>query len=71
MQITFTTTGQAHCLYSELIPLPELGKLKVTRASKIEFSHSSQEWEVIIKRKKIFKNKSRSECLKWEEKHLG
>jgi hypothetical protein len=44
--ITFALDGTAHCLWTEAVPLQELGVLDVRRASQVEFNPSKQEWEV-------------------------
>ena len=67
INITFTQEGTAQCLWTEALPLHELGKLEVTRASNLEFNNSTQHWEVKDRRSKIrFIAKSRSACLEWE-----
>ena len=33
IQISFTPEGTAHCLWTEALPLHELGRLQVTRVS--------------------------------------
>jgi hypothetical protein len=65
--ITFNTDGTAHCLWTEAVPLHELGRLDVTRASNIEFNNNNQQWEVkSTKGKILFFAKSRAICLEWE-----
>ena len=71
INISFQQDGTAHCLWTEAVPLNELGRLQVTRASNIEFNNSTQNWEVKDRRGKIrFIAKSRSACLEWEQQHL-
>ena len=63
--------GTAHCLWTEALPLHELGRLEVTRASNIEFNNATQQWEVKDRRGRIrFIAKSRSACLEWEQQNL-
>jgi hypothetical protein len=51
--------------------LHELGRLKITRASTIEFNNSTQHWEVIDRKGKVrFIARSRSACLEWEHENL-
>jgi hypothetical protein len=70
-QISFTTDGTAHCLWTEAVPLHELGRLEITRASNIEFNNSTQHWEVKDLRGKVrFIARSRCACLEWEEENL-
>ena len=69
--ISFTTEGTAHCLWTEALPLHELGRLEITRASNIEFNNSTQQWEVKDRRGRIrFIAKSRVACLEWEQQNL-
>ena len=69
--ISFTPEGTAQCLWTEALPLHEIGRLQVTRASNIEFNNSTQQWEVKDRRGKVrFIAKSRSACLEWEQTNL-
>ena len=69
--ISFTPEGTAHCLWTEALPLHEIGRLQITRASDIEFNNSTQQWEVKDQRGHIrFFSKSRSVCLEWEQQNL-
>ena len=70
-QISFNTDGTAQCLWTEALPLHELGRLEIHRASNIEFNNSTQHWEVKDRRGKVrFVAKSRSACLEWEQDNL-
>lgn len=69
--ISFTPAGTAHCLWTEALPLHEIGRLQVTRATNIEFNNSKQQWEVKDRRGKVrFIARSRSACLEWEHQNL-
>jgi hypothetical protein len=69
--ISFQPDGTAHCLWTEALPLHELGRLRVTRASNIEFNNLTQQWEVKDRGGKVrFITKSRSACLEWEQQNL-
>jgi hypothetical protein len=69
--ITFVPDGTARCLWTEAVPLHELGRLEVTRASNIEFNNSTQRWELKDRTGKVrFVAQSRSACLQWEQHHL-
>jgi hypothetical protein len=69
--ITFQPDGTAQCLWTEALPLHELGRLEVSRASNLEFNNTSQQWEVKDRRGKVrFIAKSRSACLEWEQTNL-
>lgn len=71
LHLTFESSGSAHCLYSELIPLSEVGQLQITRASHIEFNNREQVWEVrSLSGELLFQHASRTECLNWEAAHL-
>jgi hypothetical protein len=71
INIAFNTDGTAQCLWTEALPLHEIGRLEVTRASNLEFNNSTQHWEVKDRRGRIrFIAKSRSACLEWEEMNL-
>jgi hypothetical protein len=70
-QISFQQDGTAQCLWTEALPLHELGRLKITRASNIEFNNATQQWEVKDRRGHMrFFSKSRSACLEWEQTNL-
>lgn len=70
--IDFHPDGSARCLYHELIDLRKLGRLHITRASRIEFNVARQQWDVFppVGDKPLFSSPSRSECLRWERRHL-
>jgi len=69
--ISFSPDGTAQCLWTEVLPLHELGRLEITRNSNIEFNNSSQHWEVKDRRGKVrFIAKSRATCLEWEQTNL-
>jgi hypothetical protein len=71
INITFKTDGTAQCLWTEALPLHELGRLEITRASHIEFNNTTQHWEVRDRKGKVrFIDRSRSACLKWEQQYL-
>jgi hypothetical protein len=69
--LIFTTKGQVRGSYTEFIDLASLGKLKVSRATRIEFDNATQEWRVKdMKGKTLFTSPSRQDCLDWEHRHL-
>ena len=71
INISFNPDGTAQCLWTEALPLQELGRLEVTRASNLEFNNQTQHWEVKDWRRKTrFIAKSRSACLEWEHQNL-
>ena len=71
--ITFAADGTARCLWTEAVPLQELGVLDVQRASQVEFNSSKQEWEVRLASNPgvvAFSHSSRVICLHWEREAL-
>jgi hypothetical protein len=70
--IYIDSTGDVRCLYTERIDLRQLGELKITRATTIEFNHQTSEWEVMDSENKLlFHHASRSTCLAWEQQHFN
>jgi hypothetical protein len=71
IHISFNPDGTALCLWTEAVPLHELGLLKITRASNIEFNNTTQHWEVIDRKGRVrFIARSRAACLEWEHENL-
>lgn len=69
--ITFDLDGTARCLWTEAVPLHELGRLEIARATTIEFNNATQHWEVKDQKEKVrFFSRSRSDCLVWEQQNL-
>ena len=69
--ITFSPDGTAQCLWTEAVPLHELGRLAIRRATNIEFNDSEQQWQVKdLKGRLRFFSKFRSACLEWERLNL-
>lgn len=61
--------GSIECLWTDAIPLDQLGTLKVKRASNVEFNETSQEWEVKLATAPdvvAFSHASRAQCIAWE-----
>ena len=72
--ITFNAAGTARCLWTEAVPLHELGRLEIQRASTVEFSPAKQEWEVRLASNPdvvAFSHTSRETCLQWERNTLN
>lgn len=69
MTIDITPAGEVRCLYTEAIPLQELGPLHVRRASNVEFDASTQAWVVRVAGCDLFRDPSRQACLDWEHQH--
>jgi hypothetical protein len=71
IQISFKPDGTALCLWTEAVPLHELGRLEITRATNIEFNNATQQWEVKDSKRQVrFFAKSRIACLEWEQQNL-
>lgn len=71
--LTFTPTGEVVGLYTEVIPLTELGSLHIERWTVLEFNNSTEEWEVkrltrdgLPDQTVLFSHPSRQACLHWE-----
>jgi hypothetical protein len=65
--ITFTPQGTVHCLWTEVVPLHELGWLEIQRASTVEFNPVRQRWEVHSRTDRLlYSHRSRAACLAWE-----
>jgi hypothetical protein len=72
--ITFDDDGTANTLWTDKLPLAELGTMKVKRASWIEFNEGTQKWEVRFNsndKKPAFSDSSREACLAWENEQLN
>ena len=64
--------GTARCLWSESLPLHELGRLDIQRAYALEFDNQAQAWRVIDATGDcLYCSPSRETCLAWEQKHLN
>ena len=71
INIHFNLDGTAQCLWTEALPLHELGRLEIHRASHIEFNIITQHWEVRDRKGRVrFISRSRSACLEWEQENL-
>lgn len=70
--LRFHPDGRVRCLHTEAIDLRVLGRLRVARATCIEFNEDSQEWEArdFGTRQVIHSDASRAACLRWEREHL-
>jgi hypothetical protein len=69
--LTFSPDGSGHGLYTEVIELGLIGPLSIERATTIEFSGATQQWEVRDPGGTlIHQNRSRADCLAWEHRHF-
>ena len=72
--INFGDDGTAQTLWTDLIPLAELGHLRVQRASWIDWNEHTQKWEVRLSPHAddpVFSHESREVCLQWEHQLLN
>jgi hypothetical protein len=78
--LVFNPDGTGECLWTEALPLSSIGKLAIRRASQVEFSHKTQQWEVWIETgdaggvrltRRMFKHKSRERCIEWEREYFN
>jgi len=59
--------GTVEGLYTDVIPLRELGKVYVARATNVEFDDSAQKWVVTLPDgTELYKHESREQALNWE-----
>ncbi len=70
--LTIEPTGIVTGLYTEAIPLTELGALSIERLTTIEFHDPTQQWEVRDRAGALlFTDASRAQCLQWEHRHFN
>ena len=72
--IVFSPEGTARCLWTDDLPLAELGRLEVGRASTVEFNDGAQKWEVRLATAPgvvAFGHESRAVCLAWETEEIN
>ena len=70
--LTFQHGGIVTGLYTETIPLAEIGALHIERLSTIEFDDTTQRWEVMDRAgSRLFAHASRAQCLEWEHRHFN
>ncbi len=71
LSLTIAPDGTARCLWSEAVPLHELGRLEVQRACTVEYDNQAQAWRVFDAAGDcLYCSPSRETCLAWERKHL-
>ena len=70
--LVFLPNGICQGLYTEAIDLSQLGRLRVERASSIEFDNDKQAWWVRLPRLgRVYCSPSRENCLRWEEQYFA
>jgi hypothetical protein len=64
--------GTAQCIWSETLPLYELGRLEIQRVCSVEFDNKVQAWRVFNRHGEcLYCSPSREKCLAWERKYLS
>ena len=72
VSINIGPDGTVRCLWTEAVPLHELGQLKIQRACSIEFDNPAQAWRVFDRNGKcLYCSPSRATCLAWERQYLN
>jgi hypothetical protein len=70
--ITIAPDGTARCLWTEAVPLHELGPLEIQRAYSVEFDNQAQAWCVFDAMGDcLYGSPSRETCLAWERRHFN
>ena len=62
-------SGEIRCLWTDEIPLRELGTCTVERASNVEWDAAAGEWTVAVLGQELFRHASRDTCLTWEHEN--
>lgn len=69
--LTFNADGTGFGLYTEQIDLTLVGRLRVRRATRIEFEEKHQSWQVRTPGGRLlFSAPTRQRCLDWEEAYF-
>ena len=70
--LTFTPDGVVQGLYTEAIELRQLGTMRITRATRIEFNNQHQVWRVRDTGGfPMFTAPTRQQCLEWEQQYFN
>ena len=70
--LLFKPDGTCAGLYTEVIDLSLLGRLRIMRAFTVEFDNDKQAWRVKDGRGfALFTSPSRQECLDWEKQYFS
>ena len=72
--LQFGTDGTGHAVYTEALPLAQLGQLSMKRASTVEYNEATQQWEVRLASEPntvAYSHSSRAECIRWEVETLN
>ncbi len=72
MNLYFQPDGTVTCLYSEELPLAQIGKLDIKRFTTVEPDSDSVAWVVKDMQGMIlFSSLSKTICLAWEESYFN
>jgi hypothetical protein len=72
IHISIAPDGTARCLWTEVLPLRELGRLDIQRAFAVEFDDQAQAWRVFDAADEcLYCSPSRETCLAWERQYLN
>lgn len=72
--IRFDADGTGTCLATDALPLAEIGRLSMRRASNVEWNEARQQWEVTLPGDKITvlcAHPNRTVCLEWERAYFN
>lgn len=70
--LCFRADGIGRCLYTEAIDLACLGRLRIERATTIEYDNTDQTWRVRdMNGTDLYSSKSREDCLRWESEYFN
>lgn len=69
--ILFSKDGRGFCLYSDILPRLDLGRLRIRRATRVEFDSGRQSWSVRSPSGVLYRNPRRELCLRWEHRHFN
>jgi hypothetical protein len=70
--LTVALNGTIRSLWTEEVPLHELGRLEIHRACSIEFDNKVQAWRVFdLDGDCLYWSPSKETCLRWEQKHMN
>ncbi len=70
--LTVAPGGIVTGLYTETIPLAEIGALHIERLTSIEFNDDAQQWEARDPAGSLlYSDPSRAACLEWEHRHFN
>lgn len=70
-ELVFSADGTGRGLYTEAVDLAAIGRLRVSRASRVEFDNRAGLWRVYPPRggEALFSHRSRRACIEWEHTH--